>query len=115
MPQRTTAAPSWEDRKRVEGGRLLQELKELYAVTPGCVFSMDWVDGSESTLELKGRDITGRNITVEVYATSWGGEVSLFARGFQDSQGGNATPYFRHHFPGGPETLLSFMKNTVFH
>jgi hypothetical protein len=110
MPQRTTAAPSWEERKRVEGGRLLKELKEVYAVTPGYVFSMDWVDDSKSTLELKGRDIT-----VEVYATSWGGEVSLFARGFQDSQGDNATPYFRHHFPGGPETLLNFMKNTVFH
>ena len=105
MPQRTTAAPSWEDRKREEGGRLLQELKELYAVTPGCVFSMNWEDGSENMLELK-----GRGITVQVYAGRWCGKVCLFARGFQDSKGDDAEPYFRHYFPNGPLQLLDDMK-----
>jgi hypothetical protein len=105
MPQRTTAEPSWEQRFRDEGGPLLNELKELYAVTPDCVFSMEWVDPSNSMLALK-----DRGITVEVYAGKWGGKVCLFARGFRQG----AAPYFRHYFPNGPRQLLNFMRETTF-
>ena len=109
MPQRTVAEPSWDDRIREEGGQLLSALKDQYAENPDHVFSMEWVDEAKDMLQLK-----GNGITVEVSAGRWGGAVCLVARGFRDSQGPDAFPYFSHYFPRGASHLLEYMDDEVF-